>query len=87
MIPYNFTTTSHFIITLGLSLSLLIGITIVGFQMHVLHFFGLLLPQGIALPLAPFLVLFELISYHFCTLSLGICLFANMMAGHSLVKF
>lgn len=40
MIPYSFTVTSHFIITLGLSLSLFIGITIVGFQTHGLHFFS-----------------------------------------------
>jgi F-type H+-transporting ATPase subunit a len=50
-----------------------------------LHFFSLLLPQGVPLPLAPFLVLLELISYSFRALSLGIRLFANMMAGHSLV--
>jgi F-type H+-transporting ATPase subunit a len=86
MIPYSFTVTSHFIVTLGLSFSLFIGVTIVGFQTHGLHFFSLLLPQGVPLPLAPFLVLLELISYCFRALSLGIRLFANMMAGHSLVK-
>jgi F-type H+-transporting ATPase subunit a len=86
MIPYSFTVTSHFIITLGLAFSLFIGVTIVGFQTHGLHFFSLLLPQGVPLPLAPFLVLLELISYCFRAISLGIRLFANMMAGHSLVK-
>jgi F-type H+-transporting ATPase subunit a len=86
MIPYSFTVTSHFIVTLGLSFSLFIGVTIVGFQTHGLHFFSFLLPQGVPLPLAPFLVLLELISYCFRALSLGIRLFANMMAGHSLVK-
>jgi F-type H+-transporting ATPase subunit a len=50
------------------------------------NFFSLLLPQRVPLPLAPFLVLLKLISYHFCTLSLGIHLFANMMANHNLVK-
>jgi F-type H+-transporting ATPase subunit a len=86
MIPYSFTVTSHFIITLGLSFSLFIGITLVGFQRNGLHFFSFLLPAGVPLPLAPFLVLLELISYCFRALSLGIRLFANMMAGHSLVK-
>jgi F-type H+-transporting ATPase subunit a len=86
MIPYSFTVTSHFIITLGLSFSIFIGITIVGFQINGLHFFSILLPAGVPLPLAPFLVLLELISYCFRALSLGIRLFANMMAGHSLVK-
>nr|YP_009674901.1 ATP synthase F0 subunit 6 [Haplomitrium hookeri]QDE12936.1 ATP synthase F0 subunit 6 [Haplomitrium hookeri] len=86
MIPYSFTVTSHFIITPGLSLSLFIGVTIVGFQTHGLHFFSLLLPQGVPLPLAPFLVLLEPISHRFRALSLGIRSFANTMAGHSSVK-
>jgi F-type H+-transporting ATPase subunit a len=86
MVPYSFIVTSHFIITLGLSLSLFIGITIVGFQTHVLHFFSILLPQGVHLSLAPFLVLFEPISYYFRALSRGISLFANIMASHSLVN-
>jgi len=86
MIPYSFTVTSHFLITLGLSFSIFIGITIVGFQKNGLHFLSFLLPAGVPLPLAPFLVLLELISYCFRALSLGIRLFANMMAGHSLVK-
>jgi len=86
MIPFSFTVTSHFLITLALSFSIFIGITIVGFQRHGLHFFSFLLPAGVPLPLAPFLVLLELISYCFRALSLGIRLFANMMAGHSSVK-
>ena len=86
LIPYSFTVTSHFLITFGLSFSLMIGITIVGFQRHGLHFFSLFLPPGVPLGLAPFLVLLELISHCFRGLSLGIRLFANMMAGHSLVK-
>jgi len=86
MIPYSFTVTSHFLITLGLSFSIFIGITIVGFQRNGLHFLSFSLPAGVPLPLAPFLVLLELISYCFRALSLGIRLFANMMAGHSLVK-
>ncbi|KAM0047451.1 ATP synthase subunit a [Helianthus debilis subsp. tardiflorus] len=49
MIPYSFTVTSHFLITLGLSFSIFSGITIVG-----LHFLSFLLPAGVPLPLAPF---------------------------------
>lgn len=86
MIPYSFTVTSHFLITLGLSFSIFIGITIVGFQRNGLHFLSFLLPAGVPLPLAPFLVLLELISHCFRALSSGIRLFANMMAGHSSVK-
>nr|WOE91497.1 ATPase subunit 6 [Gastrodia elata] len=86
MIPFSFTVTSHFLITLSLSFSLFLGITIVGFQRHGLHFVSFSLPAGVPLPLAPFLVLLELIPHCFRALSSGIRLFANMMAGHSSVK-
>lgn len=86
MIPYSFTATSHFLVTFGLSLSLFIGITIVGFQTHKLHFLSLMLPKGAPLALAPLLVVLELVSYCFRAISLGVRLFANIMAGHTLVK-
>ena len=86
MIPYSFTATSHMVVTFGLSLSLFIGVTIVGFQVHGLHFFSFLLPKGAPLILAPLLVVLELVSYCFRAVSLGVRLFANMMAGHTLVK-
>ena len=86
MIPYSFTTTSHLVVTFGLSLSLFIGVTQVGFENHGLHFFSFLLPKGAPLILAPLLVVLELVSYAFRAISLGVRLFANMMAGHTLVK-
>lgn len=86
MIPYSFTTTSHIVCTFGLSCSLFIGITLVGFQSHGVHFFSFLLPKGAPLALAPLLVVLELVSYCFRAVSLGVRLFANMMAGHTLVK-
>jgi len=86
MIPYCFTTTSHFLVTFSLSVSIFIGVTIVGFQTHGIHFFSFLLPPGAPLGLAPFLVVMELVSYCFRAISLGVRLFANMMAGHTLVK-
>lgn len=86
MIPYSFTATSHLAVTFGLSLSLFIGITTVGFQRHGIHFFSFLLPKGAPLALAPLLVVLELVSYCFRAISLGVRLFANMMAGHTLVK-
>jgi len=86
MIPYSFTTTSHFVVTFGLSVSVFIAVTIIGFQIHGLHFFSFLLPPGAPLILSPFLVVIELVSYVFRAISLGVRLFANMMAGHTLVK-
>lgn len=86
MIPYSFTVTSHFVVTFGLSVSIFIGVTIIGFQTHGLHFFSFFLPPGAPLALAPLLVVLELVSYSFRAISLGVRLFANMMAGHTLVK-
>nr|WOV66911.1 ATPase subunit 6 [Sarcandra glabra] len=77
MIPYSFTVTSHFLITLGLSFPIFMGITIVGFQRNGLHFLSISLPAGVPLPLAPFLVLLELIPHCFRALSSGIRLFAK----------
>ena len=86
MIPYSFTTTSHLIVTFSLSVSIFLAVTIIGFQTHGIHFFSFLLPPGAPLALAPFLVVIELVSYSFRAISLGVRLFANMMAGHTLVK-
>ena len=86
MVPYSFTTTSHFLVTFTLSFSIFIGITIIGFERHGLHFFSFLFPPGAPLILAPLLVVLELVSYCFRAISLGVRLFANMMAGHTLVK-
>lgn len=86
MIPYTFTATSHLIVTFGLGLSTFIGINVIAFREHGLHFFSFFLPKEAPLALAPFLVVIEFISYIFRVLSLSIRLFANMMAGHTLLK-
>jgi ATP synthase subunit 6 len=86
MIPYTFTVTSHILVTFGLGLATFIGINIIAFREHGLHFFSFFLPKEAPLALAPFLVLIEFISYVFRVFSLAIRLFANMMAGHTLLK-
>lgn len=86
LVPYSFTLTSHLIVTLTLSLSIFIGINIVCGRLHGLHMFSLFLPSGTSVVLALLLVPIELISYVFKPISLSIRLFANMMAGHTLLK-
>jgi len=86
LIPYSFTVTSHIIITFGLAYAVFVGINIIGFKTHGLHFFSMFLPKGASLALAPFLVVIELVSYTFRVFSLAIRLFANIMAGHTLLK-
>lgn len=86
MIPYSFTITSHLIVTFALALMLFIGLNIIGVQQHKIKFLSLLLPNGASIFLVPLLVPIELVSYMFRVVSLPVRLFANMMAGHTLLK-
>ena len=85
-IPYGFTVTTSIIVSIGLSLVIFIGVTILGLEKHGVHFFSYFIPSGTPLGLVPLLVLIELISYMARAVSLGVRLFANMVAGHTLLK-
>jgi F-type H+-transporting ATPase subunit a len=61
-------------------------VTIIGLAKHGLHFFSFFIPSGTPLSLVPLLVLIELTSYLARALSLGVRLFANVTAGHTLLK-
>lgn len=85
-VPYNYTVTTSLIVSIGLSVTIFIGVTILGLKNHSLHFFSYFVPSGTPLGLVPMLVLIEFISYLARAFSLGIRLFANMVAGHTLLK-
>jgi len=86
LIPYSFTTTSHLIVTFTLSFSVFIGINIITFKKYKLKTFSLFLPANTSFFLALLLVPIEFISYIAKPISLGVRLFINLMAGHSLLK-
>lgn len=90
LIPYSFTTTSHMAITLTLSLSIIIGVTFIGFKKHSIGFFNLFIPSGLNKGfiriLIPLIFIIELISYFTRIISLSVRLTANMMSGHTLLK-
>ena len=86
MVPYSFAPTSHFILTFSISFTVVIGATILGFQIHGLKFFSLLVPSGCPLGLLPLLVLIEFISYLARSVSLGLRLAANVLSGHMLLN-
>jgi len=86
LIPYTFTTTSHIIVTFTLSFSVFIGITLIIFQKYKMMAFSLFLPKNSQFFLALILVPIEFISYIARPISLGMRLFINLMAGHSLLK-
>ena len=85
LIPFSFAATAQLVVAFGMSFSLFIGATLIGVQKHGLHFLSFFLPGGAPLWLAPLLVMIELISYIFRPISLGVRLFANITAGHSLL--
>jgi len=86
LIPYSFTVTSQFALCLGLSVSILMSVTIIGLLRHGVGFFAFFIPSGTPLGLVPFLVILEVISYLARGLSLGIRLAGNIIAGHLLMK-
>nr|YP_010372557.1 ATP synthase F0 subunit 6 [Myagropsis myagroides]UPE50194.1 ATP synthase F0 subunit 6 [Myagropsis myagroides] len=86
LVPYSFTITSHLIQTMVLALGVFIGVVIICASTHGFHMLSLFLPGGTSLPLAFLLVPIEIVSYVFKPLSLAVRLFANMMAGHTLLK-
>ncbi len=86
MIPYSFTISSHIAMTFAFGMVTFVGVNIIAFREHGLHFFSFFLPKNTPVALWPLLVLIELVSYSFRVVSLSVRLFANMMAGHSLVK-
>lgn len=86
IVPYSFTFTSHLAVTLGMALVVFVGTTIIGFLKHGLHFFSFFLPHGTPWFIAPILVPIEVLSYFTRPISLSLRLFANMTAGHTLLK-
>ena len=86
LVPYSFTITSHLAITSFLALVLFIGIVSVIIETYRLKSLQLFLPKGTSLSLSLLLVPIEIISFIFKPLSLGVRLFANIIAGHTLLK-
>lgn len=86
MIPYSFTPTSHIIVTFAMAAVVFIGVTAIGFLRHGAHFLSLFVPKGVPWPLLLLLVPIEVLSYFIRPVSLSLRLFANMMAGHTMLK-
>jgi F-type H+-transporting ATPase subunit a len=85
LVPYNFAIMAQLIFTVSLSMTLWIGVTILGFYTQKLGYFGLFVPSGCSLPLVPVLVIIEGLSYVARSISLGLRLGSNILAGHLLL--
>ena len=86
MLPYSFTVTSHIIVTFMLASFIFIGVTVIGFIKHGIKYLELFVPKGVPIVLLPLIVVIEIISYLSRPVSLSVRLFANMMAGHTMMK-
>jgi F-type H+-transporting ATPase subunit a len=86
MMPYSFTFTSHIAVTFAMALVVFIGVTVIAIAKHGMHFFSFFMPPGVPIAMAPLLVPIEIISYLSRPISLSVRLFANMTAGHTLLK-
>jgi F-type H+-transporting ATPase subunit a len=86
MLPYSFTVTSHIIVTFMFAALVFVGVTIIGFIKHGVRYLELFVPKGVPILLLPLIVVIEIISYLSRPVSLSVRLFANMMAGHTMLK-
>ena len=85
MIPYSYTTTSQIIVTFALAAVVFILVTMIGIIRHGFHFLSLFVPSGVPKVLLLLLVPIELLSYCIRPFTLSIRLFANMLAGHTML--
>jgi F-type H+-transporting ATPase subunit a len=86
LVPYSFTPTSHIIVTFGMAVVVFVGVTIIGFAKNGLHFLQLFAPKGVPVYFLVFVAPLEVFSYFVRPFSLSIRLFANMLAGHTMLK-
>ncbi len=86
MIPFSFTVTSQIVVTFAMAAVVFVGVTVLAFAKHGTHFFSFFVPPGSPVWMWPLLIPIEVISYLSRPISLSVRLFANMLAGHTLLK-
>jgi len=86
MVPYSFTVTSHIVVTFALALVVFLFVLIVGFARNGIGFLKLFVPSGVPVAMLPLITLLEVFSFFIRPISLSVRLFANMMAGHMMLK-
>lgn len=86
MLPFAFTYTSHLIVTGALALMIFFAVLVFGVIRHGFSFFSLFVPPGLSPFLLPLIIPIEIISFLVRPLTLSVRLFANMMAGHLVLK-
>jgi F-type H+-transporting ATPase subunit a len=86
LIPYSFALSSQFSITFFFSFIFFLMMNYMGIVIHGIKILNLFFPSGAPIFIAPLLIFIEIISYFARIFSLAIRLFANITAGHILLK-
>jgi F-type H+-transporting ATPase subunit a len=86
IIPYQFTISSHLIVTAALALLVFFIVLFYGLYRNGMKFFKLFVPSGVPIYIMPLVVLIEVISFFLRPVSHSVRLFANMLAGHIALK-
>lgn len=86
LVPYSFTVTSHIAVTFIMAMAVFLLVTIYGFIKHGIGFLKLFAPAGLPVYMYPIITPIEIVSYLSRPLSLSVRLFANMLAGHTMLK-
>ena len=86
MFPYAYTSTSQLVVTGALAILVILIVIGYGLYKNGFKFFGLFAPSGVPWYIMPVLVPIEIISFLARPVTLGMRLFANMLAGHIMLK-
>jgi F-type H+-transporting ATPase subunit a len=86
MFPMFFTPTSQIVVTATMALMVFFTVLGLGLAKHGLGFFKLFVPSGVPIYILPFVVLIEIISFFSRPLSHAVRLWANVLAGHLVLK-
>lgn len=86
MFPYFFTTTSQLVVAASLAVLVFATVIIVGLAKNGTKFFKIFTPSGVPWYIMPLVVLIEIISFFSRPLSHSVRLWANILAGHILLK-
>lgn len=86
MLPYSYTVTSHIAVTGALAIMVFVIVTLVALKRHGVHFLTYFVPKGVPVPMLFLVVPIEVLSYFMRPVSHSVRLFANMTAGHTMLK-
>ncbi|OQW57644.1 MAG: F0F1 ATP synthase subunit A [Proteobacteria bacterium HN_bin10] len=86
MFPYFFTPTSQIVVTATMALMVFFTVIVIGFAKNGLKFLKLFVPSGIPWYILWLVTLIEVISFFSRPLSHAVRLWANILAGHLVLK-